>query len=827
MKKIALRVALLGVALTGSLAGAPTQAQVAEKPTAVGGLEEIVVTATRREERLQDVPISVAAFSQEKLDAQGLHNIDDLTRLTPGVAFSRNGLGSTANYNDENSDINIRGVDSAAGTSTTGIYVDDTPVQSRHIGFGAINVFPQLFDVDRVEVLRGPQGTLFGAGAEGGAVRFLTPAPSLDKSSGYLRTELASTRYGDASYEAGAAVGGPIVNDVLGFRISASYRRDGGWVDRISYTRPTDIVTPPVYTGTTEKGANWQETVTFRAALKWKASDTVSVTPSIYFQRLQINDTAAYWDYLSDPGAGTFRNGNALRNPSTDPFWLAAVKVDWNLGFAQLVSNTSYYARDLHSTSDYSQYLRATWTLFGELPNTYPVAGAHGYATFRDVQRNFYQEFRLASADAAARLTWNTGIFYSHLNENIPEDIIDPTLDAEVIAFTGGALAICSPALPCPNGLIYTGQLDRVVDKQLAAFGELTYKLTDTLKATIGLRLSKVDFTGSLGETGPFLGETIVTESSASEKPVTPKAVLAWQPNRDNLVYLSGSKGFRPGGVNTGVGQICGADLSALGLPVAPGTTKRQVPAQFSSDSLWSYEIGAKNTFLDHRLQVNSSLFYIDWKNIEQNVYLPTCGEQFVANLGKVESLGGDVSVLFRPIEALTLDVSVAYTDAKFTKSSCASVLAFNGGLCTGTDPVTHLPISVLPVVSKGDRLPGAPWTFTAAADYHFGDLHGRTPYVRIDYLHTTAQRGLLPIFNPNNAISDSSLPGLPVTNNLSLRAGFRFSGFDVSLFGQNLTNAHPLMFKARDIYTSTVDNLYFDRGVRPMMFGVTATYRY
>src|ERR1700716_543543 len=161
---------------------------------ASAGLQEVVVTATRREERLQDVPISVSAFSQEKLDAQGLRSIDDLSRLTPGVVFERNGMGSAANYNDENSDINIRGIDSQAGASTTGIYIDDTPVQSRHIGFGAVNVFPALFDLERVEVLRGPQGTLFGAGAEGGAIRFITPDPGLNNASGYLRSEIGSTK---------------------------------------------------------------------------------------------------------------------------------------------------------------------------------------------------------------------------------------------------------------------------------------------------------------------------------------------------------------------------------------------------------------------------------------------------------------------------------------------------------------------------------------------------------------------------------------------------------------------------------------------------------
>src|SRR5579872_6571497 len=228
------RSTLVAIALCGWFVSTPGFAETPVKAAADSdGLQEIIVTAERREERLQDVPISVSAFSQEKLDAQGLRNIDDLARLSPGVAFSRNGMAASSNYNDESSDINIRGIDSTAGTSTTGIYIDDTPIQSRHLGFGAVNAFPALFDLDRVEVLRGPQGTLFGAGAEGGAVRFISPQPGLTHYSGYLRSEASSTRAGDPSYEIGAALGGPIVDNTLGFRVSASYRRDGGWVDRV------------------------------------------------------------------------------------------------------------------------------------------------------------------------------------------------------------------------------------------------------------------------------------------------------------------------------------------------------------------------------------------------------------------------------------------------------------------------------------------------------------------------------------------------------------------------------------------------------------------
>src|SRR5271156_5755615 len=303
MRSDSIKLGLLPVALLSQFVFSTAQTAPAEPATAAGGgLEEIVVTATRREERLEDVPVSVLAFSQEKMDAQGLKNVDDLARLSPGLNFQRNGMSSSGNYNDEGSDINIRGVDSTAGTSTTGIYIDDTPIQTRHLGFGAINAFPALFDLDRVEVLRGPQGTLFGAGAEGGVVRFIAPEPNLDKSSAYARADMAATDGGSPSYEGGAAFGAPIIDGVLAFRASVSFRRDGGWVDRVGYNLSPNNLVPlptPIYNGnTTLANANWQETTTARLAVKWKVNDSLEITPSIYYQRLQINDTAVYWQAL-------------------------------------------------------------------------------------------------------------------------------------------------------------------------------------------------------------------------------------------------------------------------------------------------------------------------------------------------------------------------------------------------------------------------------------------------------------------------------------------------------------------------------------------------
>ncbi|HWS68966.1 MAG TPA: TonB-dependent receptor, partial [Steroidobacteraceae bacterium] len=760
------------------------------------GLEEIVVTATRRSERLQDVPISVLALSQEKMDAQGLKNIDDLSRLSPGLSFQRNGIGSA--YNDEGSDINIRGVDSAAGTSTTGIYIDDTPVQTRHISFGNVNAFPALFDLDRVEVLRGPQGTLFGAGAEGGVVRFIAPEPDLGKTTGYARADVATTDGGSPSYEGGVAIGAPIIDDVLAFRFSVSYRRDGGWVDRVGYTLSPNAFVPlpaPIYSDTTDANANWQETATARLAVKWKVNDALEITPSIYYQRLYINDTAAYWVALSDPSQNVYRNGNAGTNSSNDPFTLSAIKLKWDLGGASLFSNTSFYDRNQNATSDYTQFLRAIVSPF-LYPNTFPAPGDHGYTPLQDTQRNFYQEIRVASSDTNARFVWSGGLFYSHLKENIAEDVIDPTFNPEIINYTSvypfGPISFCDPSVPanaCPGGRLLSAPVQEVVDKQVAVFGEASFKLTDTFKATAGLRVSRLDYSGLDIVTGPLLGTTINTASSGTERPVTPKAALSWQPDRDDLVYISASKGFRPGGPNVPVGPTCAGNLASLGLT--------QVPGQYGSDSLWSYEIGSKNTFFDHRLQIDSSLFLVDWSGIQQNVYLPGCGQLYTANLGKARSEGGDIEVLYRPIDVLTFDFTAAYTDARLTKTSCAGSQSSYDAASSSC--VAAGGAAARPVASDGDALLGAPWSFTASSEYHFPEWQGRVPYFRVDFQHSTAQKSLLSGQNPKNALFDNTIPGLPVVNNLSLRAGLRFSGFDLSAYANNVTNAHPLLLESRD----------------------------
>ncbi|MDE2353271.1 MAG: TonB-dependent receptor plug domain-containing protein, partial [Alphaproteobacteria bacterium] len=231
--------------MPATAASAQTGTPSTDQGTAAGAdkLEEVVVTATRRAEALSKVPASISAFTTEKMDTLDVKNFSDLVKFTPGVTFDQH-----------SSNISIRGVNSNAGDATTGIYIDDTPIQLRTLGFGSDNTLPAVFDLQRVEVLRGPQGTLFGAGSEGGTVRYITPQPSLTDYSIYAKGEVSTTEGGDPSYEGGVAVGGPLVDGKLGFRISAWHRRDGGYIDQVNYL-----------TGATmQKNSNFTDTTVMR-----------------------------------------------------------------------------------------------------------------------------------------------------------------------------------------------------------------------------------------------------------------------------------------------------------------------------------------------------------------------------------------------------------------------------------------------------------------------------------------------------------------------------------------------------------------------------------
>ena len=780
----------LGTLALALAAAFPVQAQQAPAPAAGAGassdvLQEIVVTAQRRETLLKDTPVSVEAFTSDRLDAQGIRGIDDLTRESPGVTFQRQGTTINGNYNDENSDIAIRGIDSNAGASTTGLYIDDTPIQTRHLQFGTLNAFPALFDVERVEVLRGPQGTLFGSGAEGGAVRFIQPEPSVSRSSAYARAEVGTTKGGDPSYEAGAAYGAPIQEGKVGYRISASYRQDGGYVSRDSYnvTSTTPLVLQD--TGTVASNANWQKTTTFRGALKFQVTPDTSIAPSVYYQKLQINDTSAFWPALSDVSSGRLRAGNALPNASTDPFSLWAVKVESELGWAHLSSNTSYFNRNQSASTDYTQFIN---TVFNSVIESVPGADT-SFTKFTDVQHNFVEEVKLQSTDPNAPLSWVAGFFFAHQYENTTENIF---VNGSAINFFGQGFR---------NVLVQDPY--STTDRQIALFGQGELKIATGIKAILGLRVANIKTSGQGNQSGAFVGPVpIPTSGSISETPFTPKFGLSYQPDANDLFYTTIAKGYRVGGINSTLGSVCALDLAALGLSNSPGSYK--------SDSLWSYEVGAKNTLLDHRLQIDSSLYYINWKDIQQNVYLPHCGWQFASNLGQATSKGFDVSVHFKATSNLLLGMDVGYTDAYYSKT------AYAGAAGAGS-----------PIVTAGDVLSTTPWNGNFMAEYQIPGFGNVDPYVHIDYQVTTGQRGLTYLQDTNNpvgVVSDPSNPNVPMTRVLALRGGARWDQFDASFYVNNALNQAPILVQSRDVVGSP---LYFQRTMRPRTIGLTGTYRF
>jgi len=749
-------------------------------------VEEIVVTATRQEQNLSKVPLSVAAYTQEKLDKQSIRNFQDVARVTPGVTFARGARG-----NASGSSLSIRGISSGSGTATVGVYIDDTPIQQRPGNpYSASNAYPKIFDLARVEILRGPQGTLFGVGSEGGTIRFITPDPSLDSYKVYARTEMAFTQSGDPSFEGGVAVGGPIVQDKLGFRASVSARRDGGFVDRINWNTGAVL----------DRNANYSDSYTARVALKWLATENLTITPSVYVQDVKTNDSSVYWEYFSNPDDTKFKNGNPVHTPSEDRFSLGAVKAEWDLGPVMLISNSSFYFRKNENVFDSTTLDMASLggvTTVGPPPALSDIA-APGY--LHDKQRVFTQEIRLQSNEPDSRLNWTAGVFYQKSFQSSKYIVDNPSMNRiiangfgaccgwtriEQLPFFGGI-----PLIQDRYVLISLGDMTQ---EELSAFGQFDFKVTEKLKLTAGLRVASNKYSDNSFSAGPVMSTTGTTStSSQSDKPVTPKFGVTYQADDENMYYFSAAKGYRQGGTTGDPGTRCGPDLAALGIPLG----KREI----RPDYVWSYEVGAKKRMFDGRVQMDGSIYRIDWKDIQSGFTLPTCNVPTSANLGEARSEGFDLAVNAVVTDGLTLGLNVGYTNARYTTATTGA-----GGKV---------------VRSKGEPLGVAPWTVAFSAQYDFVVLE-QDAYARLDYQYASHNDKALDLAS---AATDPTIPRMPESTNLDLRAGVKLKGFDISIFGTNLTNDHPQYGRYRDNLTT-----FNYRGVtvRPRTVGVTATYRY
>jgi outer membrane receptor protein involved in Fe transport len=851
-------VAALAALVIGAGFGVQVRAQTSTADAAdTGGLEEIVVTATRRAESLSKVPISVMALSQDDMDVRGIKDFQDIARFTPGVSIDNSGTNA----------ISIRGISSSGGAGTTGIYLDDTPIQMRAVGFNPDDTLPKTFDLDRVEVLRGPQGTLFGAGSEGGTVRYILTPASVTGDSTYIRAEASETQYGSPSYELGVAHGTTLIDGVLGIRASAWARYDGGWINRVDPS--TGLIT--------EQDSNYANAANFRIAALWKPNSSLAISPSIIYQKNQKHDEDDYWPAYSNPSAGQFNNATPERMPVPDRYWIPALKVDYNLANSEIISNTSFYQRREITAYQGTVYDLAYYESLGWAgnPNTggldcangsappcswYPLidstgihmpAGFEDYATPNTItnhQSTWTQEVRWQSTDDTSKWRWTVGAFWQLSKEGSIEELKDPQINQlfnylygeDAYAVYGGNWYTC-PTYADPYGTPYTAipacdiyyNANSTTDRQIAGYGELGYQITPELRLTLGERIARTSFELSHYSDGFENYGPTPASAAQSETPNTPKVNLSYQMDNRNLFYATYAKGFREGGGNAPLPSYCDANLLQAGFPDSPDT--------YNSDSTQSYEIGSKNSFSSN-FKIATSIYYIKWSNIQQNVYIGgACGLQFTDNLGTAVAKGFDLQAEFAAGH-WKFDFAAGYTDARYTAGSYPPCQA-NPGLCGEPAGTQFLPLS-----NKGDAISGEaaieyspglnpPWTASLGAEFDF-KANSYPAFVRLDtefearnnWPSVLQDPGTSQFNSYEGSTTISNTYTLPSTFFATLRGGVTIKNWAVSAFIDNLLDSHTVTNYQLSQPDSYAPNPPADQQnsytFRPRTFGLTATFK-
>lgn len=687
-------------------------------------LEEVVVTAQKREQILSDIPMSITVLKGSMLEQQQAIDFQDLTALVPGFSVTGSTPGVTR--------ITLRGINTGGVASTVGVYYDEVPFgSSTGLANGAILSGDfDTFDLARIEVLRGPQGTLYGASSLGGVLKYVPNAPSTEGFEGRVKAGLETVRHGGLGYSGTAVINAPL-SDTFAIRVSGFYRYDDGFIDSIG-ENPIPSLTDPsvnVVDGTIVKNdLNSSETYGGRFSALWTPNDDFSLNLTAMIQDInsdapnQINADGVTLKPLNDEYVQ-----NRYQDQYTDiSYQVYSATMDWDFGPASVQSITSW--------GDFKQDFQVDAALGIGLTGGPPLASLVSFIFGTPLSAvlpqttatdKFTQEVRLLSPDSD-RFEWLLGVYYTDEDSIIDQEIIGVTANTQTPA----------PGIP----LLAVAKVQSNY-KELAFFGNATWYITDRFDLSFGARASSNDQDATQTTDGPLAGGalTVITGES-SESPFTWSISPHFDLNENASIYARVATGFRPGGPN-----------------IVPPGAPPDVPTSYDSDSLTSYEAGYKMNSSDGRVTFDFTAFYLDWEDIQ--LFTVVNGFGVNANGGTAVSKGAETAISFAASENWTFSANGAYTNAKLTQDTSQVV----GGM-------------------DGDPLPFVPkWSFGVSADYQWALSGGSDAYVG-GTLGYTGDR-------PTGFEGDDDYYELGAYTTINLRTGMEFGTWAFEIYVKNLTD--------------------------------------
>lgn len=695
--------------------------------------EDIIVTATRRTERLQDVPLSVTAFGQEDLDDLGIVGYEGIAQNTPGIVVNR----PTQNFNNFTSrGINTNGY-SAGLQSAVAIYVDELPISAN--GNSTI-LDPNLYDVERVEFLRGPQGTLFGSNSLAGAMRILTRSPDLDEFQASASVDLGLTGSSSVRQRYNAMLNVPLMTDQLGLRVTGYYRNEDGWIDNV---------------GTGIKDSNSLEAYGGRAILLMQPSDRMKVKLLVSYENSKPADSA-----LTNPTLGRFTRRSDRPDLFQGKLTNYNVTVNYEFDFAELISSTTL------SDYDASFYV----DLAGTFAQSIPFAlDAYGYDDL------FVQETRLVSRTSGP-FQWVAGFFYYDKRRTVDFAYRSTQEFLDARGLTG---------LPDEYYQRFNSYTDQT---EMAGFGEASVHFTDNFWITGGLRYGRTEvqsFTRGGGYNSNYLTYALfgVTNSPLTVTPVNAatglkvsddrvsyKASVSWKPMPDLTTYATISTGFRTPVVNARAGLVSVINPSDIVIPDGA-----------KSDGVTNYEVGIKGRWLGGDLTTNLAAYYIDWKDIQVQANRVSDSIQFATNIGGAESYGLEFEVVAKPVQGLSLAFNGSFNRAKVTELSAIEAAI------SGAEP--------------GVRLASPRFQGSSTLRYDFSIGNDRNAFASVNVSHTGAFPNQFPNVPGNPNAASPTYDYTEAWTNVNLYAGAKLGSLDLTAYVENLfddssiTYVHPEAF--------------------------------